>query len=241
MELTKESLIAAGYTAAQADAIMAAHQAALTNNYVPIHRFNEVNTELKNTKTALTERDTQITQLKKFEGTAAELQAKVTQLETDNKGKDEQYKKEIAAERKRNAVKFSLLEDADGKPHDVDMVMGLFNLEQITIDDATGKISTGFKEQRDNIRKEKAFLFETKADGGAGNNNQNNQNSGNNQNQNTGWKPKGNPPASGSDNNAGAGTEAVSYGKSLAAIKLGMMGKAPAANNNSNAGNGAQQ
>lgn len=236
MEFTKEGLIAAGYTEAQATAILAAHAKALENNYVPIHRFSEVNTELKNTKTALTERDTQITQLKKFEGTAAELQAKVTQLETNNKGKDEQYKKEIATERKRNAVKFALLEDADGKPHDVDMVMGLFNLEQITIDDATGKISTGFKEQRDNIRKEKAFLFETKADDGAGNNN---QNSGN-QNQNTGWKPKGNPPASGSDNNNGAGTEATSYGKSLAAIKLGMMGKAPAANN-SNTGTGAQQ
>jgi hypothetical protein len=241
MEFTKEGLIAAGYTDAQATAILAAHAKAIENSYVPIHRFNEVNTELKNTKTALTERDTQITQLKKFEGTAAELQTKVTQLETDNKGKDEQYKKEIAAERKRNAVKFSLLEDAEGKPHDVDMVMGLFNLEQITIEDATGKVSTGFKEQRDNLRKEKAFLFETKAGDGAGNNNQNNQNSGN-QNQNTGWKPKGNPPASGSDNNAGTGAEAASYGKSLAAIKLGMMGKAPANNTgNGNAGNGAQQ
>lgn len=240
MEFTKEGLIAAGYTEAQASAILAAHTKAIENSYVPIHRFNEVNTELRSTKTALTERDTQIMQLKKFEGTATELQTKVTQLETDNKGKDDQYKKEIAAERKRNAVKFSLLEDADGKPHDVDMVMGLFNLEQVTIDDATGKISAGFKEQRENIHKEKAFLFETKADGGAGNNNQN-QNGGN-QNQNTGWKPKGNPPASGSDNNAGTGAEAASYGKSLAAIKLGMMGKAPAAtNNNGNAGNGAQQ
>lgn len=237
MEFTKEGLIAAGYTEAQATAILAAHAKALENNYVPIHRFNEVNTELKSTKTALAERDTQITQLKKFEGTAAELQAKVTQLETDNKGKDEQYKKEIAAERKRNAVKFALLEDADGKPHDVDMVMGLFNLEQINIDDATGKISTGFKEQRENIRKEKAFLFETKADPNAGGGNKNQ-----NQNQNPGWKPKGNPPADGSDPNAGGGDEAVGYGKSLAAIKLGMMGKAPANNNNNGgAGNGAQQ
>jgi hypothetical protein len=214
MELTKESLVTAGYTEAQATEIVAAHTKALENNYVPIHRFNEVNTELKNAKTSLTDRDKQITDLKKFEGTATELQTKVKELEDANKVKDENYKKEFSTERKRNAIKLSLLEDADGKPHDVDMVMNLFNLEQVTIDDTTGKISSGFKEQRDVLYKDKAFLFETKADPNKGGDPAK-----------PGWKPKGNTPPDGSDGAGGGGDESVGFGKNLAAIKLGMMGK----------------
>lgn len=230
MELTKEALLAAGYTEAQATEILAAHTKAIENSYVPIHRFNEVNTELKNTKTSLTERDTQITALKKFEGTAAELKTKVDELETANKEKDTQHKQELATERKRNAIRLSLLEDADGKPHDVDMVMGLFNLEQVTIDETTGKISSGFKEQRDSLHKDKTFLFETKADP--------NKNPGGDPNKNPGWKPVGKTPPDGSDGAGGGGDESVNYGKSLAQVKLGMLGKSPAADK---AAGGAQQ
>ena len=215
MEMTKEALLAAGYTEAQATAILEAHTKAIENSYVPIHRFNEVNTELKTTKASLTDRDKQIEGLKKFEGTATELQTKVKELEEANKTADAQHKQALATERKKNAIKLSLLEDADGKPHDVDMVMGLFNLEQVTIDEASGKISSGFKEQRDTLHKDKSFLFEAKADPNAkpGANGKP-----------AGWKPVGTPPPDGSDGGAGGADEAASYGKSLAAIKLGMMG-----------------
>ena len=93
--------------------------------------------------------------------------------------------------------------------------MNLFNLEQVTIDETTGKITGGFKEQSENIRKEKAFLFSTKEEPGT------------DPSKKPGWKPAGDPPADG-DKGGSGGDPSVSYGKSLAQIKLGMMGVKPA-------------
>ena len=94
--------------------------------------------------------------------------------------------------------------------------MGLFNLDNVVFDEVTGKITSGYKEQSENIRKEKTFLFEEKAEPGKSS---------------TGWKPKGNDPK---DSEGGAGPDtSESYGKSLAAIKLGMMGIKPAGTDSS--------
>ena len=214
--MTKEQLLAAGFTEEQATNILKLHKEAIDGNYVAKHRFDEVNTELKTTKEQVIERDKQITELKKFEGDSKALQEKITALENDNAAKDKEYKANLALERKKNAIKLALLEDENGKPYDVDMVMGLFNLEQVVIDEATGKISSGFKEQNDAIRKEKAFLFSPKEDVNKGDDGKP-----------AGWKPAGTPPADG-DKGGGGADPSVSFGKSLAQIKLGMMGIKPA-------------
>jgi hypothetical protein len=214
--MTKEQLLAAGFTEEQATNILKLHKEAIDGNYVAKHRFDEVNRELKTTKEQVIERDKQITELKKFEGDSKALQEKITELEAANAAKDEEYKANLALERKKNAIKLALLEDENGKPYDVDMVMGLFNLEQIVIDEATGKISSGFKEQNDAIRKEKAFLFSPKEDANKGGDSKP-----------AGWKPTGTPPADG-DKGGGGADPSISFGKSLAQIKLGMMGIKPA-------------
>ena len=210
--MTKEQLLAAGFTEEQVTNILKLHKEAIDGNYVPKHRFDEVNAELKTTKEQVIERDKQITELKKFEGDSKALQEKIAELEAANAAKDKEYKANLALERKKNAIKLALLEDENGKPYDVDMVMGLFNLEQVIIDEATGKISSGFKEQNDAIRKEKAFLFSPKEDANKGGDGKP-----------AGWKPTGTPPADG-DKGGGGADPSVSFGKSLAQIKLGMMG-----------------
>ena len=214
--MKKEQLLALGFTEEQVTDILKLYKEAIDGNYVAKHRFDEVNTELKTTKEQVIERDKQITELKKFEGDSKALQEKITALENDNAAKDKEYKANLALERKKNAIKLALLEDENGKPYDVDMVMGLFNLEQVVIDEATGKISSGFKEQNDAIRKEKTFLFSPKegvSKSGDG--------------KPAGWKPAGTPPADG-DKDGGGADPSVSFGKSLAQIKLGMMGIKPA-------------
>ena len=215
-KMTKEQLLAAGFTEEQATNILKLHKEAIDGNYVAKHRFDEVNGELKTSKEQVTERDKQITDLKKFEGDTKALQEEITTLESDNATKDKEYKANLALERKKNAIKLALLEDENGKPHDADMVMGLFNLEQVVIDESTGKISSGYKEQNDSIRKEKTFLFSAKEDGGKGG-----------EGKPAGWKPAGTPPADGDKGGAGS-DPSISYGKSLAQIKLGMMGIKPA-------------
>ena len=204
--MDKEKLTAAGLSEDQITNVLKLHKEEIDSNYVPIHRFNEVNTELKTTKTSLTDRDKQIEGLKKFEGTATELQTKVKELEDANKAADAKYKQELAAEQKRNAVKLSLLDDAEGKPHDVEMVMSLFNLDTIEVDES-GKITKGFKEQAEAIHKDKAFLFASKTDPGKP----------------AGWKPAGTPPPDGDKGGQGA-DPSVTFGKTLAQVKLGMLG-----------------
>jgi len=217
--MTKEQLLAAGFTEEQATNILKLHKEAIDGQYVAKHRFDEVNGELKTVKEQVTERDKQIADLKKFEGDTKALQEKIAALEADNATKDKEYQFKLNQERKMNAVKLALLEDESGKPHDADMVMSLFNLEQITIDEITGKITGGFKEQNENIRKEKAFLFNTKEEPST--------------DKKPGWKPAGDPPADG-DKGGKGGDPSVSYGKSLAQIKLGMMGVKPTGESGTN-------
>lgn len=207
--MTKEQLLAAGYSEEQANNILDIYKKSIDGQFVPKHRFDEVNAELKIAKEQLTERDTQINDLKQTNGDAKALNDKIEELKASNAQKDEEYKKGLALERKKNAVRLALLEDAEGKPYDADMVMGLFDLDKVTMDDATGKIKDGFKEQHATIRKEKTFLFEQKPDPTNPN----------------GWKPKGGNPKDG-DGGKGPDT-AEAYGKSLASIKLGMMGVKP--------------
>ena len=65
--MDKEKLTAAGLNEDQITNVLKLHKEEIDSNYIPIHRFNEVNTELKTTKTSLTDRDRQIESLKKFE------------------------------------------------------------------------------------------------------------------------------------------------------------------------------
>lgn len=213
--MKKEQLLAAGLTEEQAASILKLYKDTIDGQFIPKHRFDEVYNELKTAKEQLADRDKQITDLKKFEGDSKALSDKIKELEDLNKQKDTEYKSNLALERKKNALRLALLEDEKGKPHDADMVMSLFNLDNVVMDEATGKITSGYKEQSETIRKEKTFLFEEKPD----------------PTKNPGWKPKGNDPKDG-EGGAGPNTSEA-YGKSLAAIKLGMMGIKPAGTDSS--------
>lgn len=213
--LTKEELLALGISEENATKILKAHTDTLTEGFIPKHRFDEVNTELKNSKASLVERDKQIEGLKKFEGDADALKETIKTLEETNKTLDSESKKMLATERKRNAVKMELLQDETGKPHDVDLVMGLFNLDNIVFDETSGKVVSGLKEQKESIKKEKAFLFSTVET---------------QTKKPEGVKFTGTPPVDGVKGQENLDTS-TSFGKSLAQIKLGMQGIQPVAAN----------
>lgn len=204
--MKKEQLLAAGLSEEQAASILKIYKDTIDGQFVPKHRFDEVNNALKSANDQLAERNKQIAELKKFEGTSQELTDKIKELEEANKQQEAEYKTNLALERKKNALRLALLEDEKGKPHDADMVMSLFNLDNIVFDETTGKITSGYKEQNENIRKEKTFLFEEKPD----------------PTKTPGWKPKGTNPKDGEQGSEPNTSEA--YGRSLAAVKLGMMG-----------------
>ena len=113
--MKKEDLLAMGLTEEQADKVMDG----LNGDFVTKSRFNEVNTELKAARTALSERDKQLEELKKVD--AAALQAQITQLQADNKQKDADY------ETLTNTGKLYVLYDDVGR-------LCLRNINQLKLD-----------------------------------------------------------------------------------------------------------
>ena len=101
--MKKEDLLAMGLTEEQTDKVMDG----LNGDFVTKSRFNEVNTELKAARTALSERDKQLEELKKVD--AAALQAQITQLQADNKQKDADYAAQLKALKISNAVDTRLM------------------------------------------------------------------------------------------------------------------------------------
>lgn len=112
--------------------------------------------ELKQAKDAVAERDSQIGKLKGLEGDATKFKEQVELLQKANKEAAEKHKTELSTERKRFAVKQHLLA-GKSKPHDVDLALSQFNLEQISIAD-NGQV-LGVKEQADKLLTDKPFLF----------------------------------------------------------------------------------
>ena len=120
---------------------------------------NSFNNETLSLKKQISERESQITELKKFKGSHEDLQKKIEELENENKVKSAEFEKALLIERKNNAIRSSLISDPLGKPHDVDLVIGMVDIDKVSVDE-NGKIVGGFKEQLDTIKKEKAFLFQ---------------------------------------------------------------------------------
>ena len=183
----------------------------LKAEYVEKTLVEQKDTELSNLKEQVKERDNQIKELKKFEGDNAQLKQKLEELEVANKAKSEEYDSTLLLERKKNAVKLALLEDEAGKPFDVSMVTGMFNLDTINLNE-DGSIATGFKEQNETLRKDKAFLFtQAQTDKGS--------------------KRIGDTPPDGQKKNPPVDTP-ESYGARLAKAKLQMLGITPKSDNN---------
>lgn len=76
MELTIESMVAAGYSEAQAKEVLAAHRAALNGRFIPKDRFDEMNTQWEQRL-----QEAQAAKEKAFQDARAELQAARTQDE----------------------------------------------------------------------------------------------------------------------------------------------------------------
>lgn len=102
--MTKEKLMEWGLTEEQANKVMEG----LNGSFVTKARFNEVNTELSAAKKTIGERDAQLETLKKASGDTQALQDQITQLQADNKKKDEDHANELKALKIGNAVELAL-------------------------------------------------------------------------------------------------------------------------------------
>lgn len=150
---------------------------AINDKFIPKHRFDEVNEKNKQLESDVKERDTQITNLKKFEGDNATLKTKIEELETANKQKDEENAKAIKELKIDNAINYAL----DGKVEKgyTDLVLGLISKDDIILKD-DGTVA-GLDEQIEKIKADKPKLFKEVSEGDEGD-------------ENKGWSFKGDDP-----------------------------------------------
>lgn len=131
--MNKEKLIEMGLTEELATKVAKE----LDGNYVPKTRFNEVNTELKQAKDQVKERDSQLETLKKSVGDSKELKKQIETLQNENKTKDEAHAAEIKQIKIDAAVDKAL---SDAKVKNLKAVKALLDLDKAELsDDGTVK------------------------------------------------------------------------------------------------------
>ena len=110
--MTKESLIEMGLTEEQAGKVMDG----LNGDFVPKSRFNEINTDLKNAKAVVAERDKQLEALKKASGDTEALRAQISELQKANAEQIKAHEAEMKTLRINNAVDSALTAAQTGSP-----------------------------------------------------------------------------------------------------------------------------
>lgn len=116
------------------------------------------NTDLANTITDLqgqiTQRDTDLTALKKDAKGSEELQTKLSDLQKQYDEDKSTYETKIKDTQLNSALKLALA----GKVHDTDIVSSLINRESIELGE-DGNVTKGLSEQIKSLKESKAFLF----------------------------------------------------------------------------------
>lgn len=198
--MTKEALMALGFTEEQAATIIQMHQKAIDGNYIPKATFEAEREKAKTLTAQVEERDTQISELGKFKGTAEQLQIKVTALEEQNKEAKTKHEAELLQAQKEATIRF----DISGDVIDTEDIIP--KLDQSTIVFKDGKIVSGLKEQLDEMKKSKPHYFKTaevKQEGIP-----------------QGWLFGSTPPESGDDKSDSTKSDAEKFGELLASSKL---------------------
>ncbi|QHZ52166.1 phage scaffolding protein [Paenibacillus larvae] len=123
-------------------------------NFIPKHRFDEVNEAKKQLEADIKDRDKQLSELKKSVGDNEELKKQIEQLQGENKTKDEEYQSKIKDMTVSTAIKLALA----GKAHDPDLIATLLDKSKIEVNE-DGTIKSGLDDQVKALQESKAFLF----------------------------------------------------------------------------------
>jgi hypothetical protein len=143
------------------EAFMAEVKTEFPKNAVPKDTFNTLSEAKKKLETDITERNTQLEELKKTAGASEELKKQIETLQAENKKKDEEYQAQLKDLTLTNAIKLAVA----GKVHDEDLAATLIDKSKLVID---GDKVVGLEDQLKSLQEEKAFLFKPADEGEAG-------------------------------------------------------------------------
>lgn len=150
--MKKEEFVALGISEELAEKAASASADEL-KGYVPKSRFDEVNTEKNQLKSAKDEAEKQLEQLRTSAGDNEQLQKQITDLQNAAKQKDADHAAEIQALRMANAIRAAIGNSAQ----DADIVAGLIDQTKLILGE-DGKL-TGLDEQLKTLKEGKPFLF----------------------------------------------------------------------------------
>ena len=127
--------------------------------YVSKLKYTTLENELNTTKTSLQTANTTIEDLKKNNTNNADLQAKITQYETEKQDLEKAHKETTSKLIKMGGIREALYEAKAKYP---DLLAEKFDLSKIVLDEKGEKVVSGIKEQMDTIKESyKDLLGET--------------------------------------------------------------------------------
>ena len=128
--MDKEFLKGLGLTDEVIEKIIGNFNDIIGKSYVPVSRFNEVNEDLKNQKTALKSINKQLEELKQVN--VDDLKSEITRLQGENKKQQGDFEKQIAQMKLNNAIEKVL---TSSKAKNITAVKALLNMGKIKLND----------------------------------------------------------------------------------------------------------
>lgn len=151
----EEELIKLGLSEDDAKKVSNNIDTLIKDKYVPLTRFNQINTDNKEKDKTITKLKGDIEDIKGKVGDNEKLKQDIIDLQKAHKEDEQKYNKEKEILRKETAIKLMIT----GQVHDIDDVVSKLDLSKIELEGDTSKIKSGFTEQYENLKKEKSYLF----------------------------------------------------------------------------------
>lgn len=152
--MTSEQLKELGLDDEKANAVAELFDKTIKDNYVPLKRFNEVNTAKKNAEETVKTMAKQLDELKKVD--AEGMKQQIEALQQQNKEAAEKYAADLEAMRKSNAIDAAL---TSAKAKNIKAVKALLAADDLVFD---GDVLKGLDEQIKKLKDadDTKFLFD---------------------------------------------------------------------------------
>lgn len=127
-----------------------------SDEYVKKSTYDQLKTDLDNTKTSLSTAQTTIEDLKKNNGDNADLQQKIANYESEKANLEKTHKETTEKLIKESAIKDALYNEKAKHP---ELLLGKFDLSKIVLDEKGEKVVSGIEDQMESNKETYKDLF----------------------------------------------------------------------------------